>query len=499
MKWKGILAKPVAGLIAAKNYRLARNMVSNQFTSLSKILKFSSNTSFGQDFRFKEISNYEEFKHAVPVQNYEGIKSYINRIISGEKDVLWPGAPLYLAKTSGTTSGAKYIPLTKESIPNHIGGARNLLMHYIARTGNADFLNHKMIFLSGSPLLDRSNIIPVGRLSGIVNRHVPTWAKGNQLPTWEINCMEDWEEKLASICDQTMQSSMGLISGIPPWMQMYFDWLIERSGKNIGTLFPNLSVLAFGGVNFQPYKKKLLESVGRPVDLLETFPASEGFFAFQDGEPSEGMLLQPDKTVFFEFIPLKEYGKRDATRLSVEDVALGENYALVITNTAGLWAYDIGDVVQFTSLDPFRIKVTGRTKHFLSAFGEHVISEEVDRALQKSLDQFPQADILEYHVAPQVNPEKGLPYHEWFLAVKRKPSDVGAFSRFLNQEMTVQNIYYKDLMDGRILEPLKIRFLEPDAFKKYMASQGKLGGQNKVPRLANDRRIADAIKKYQLV
>jgi hypothetical protein len=409
--------------------------------------------------------------------------------------VLWKGRPIYFAKTSGTTSGVKYIPISKDSISNHINSARNALLCHIAQTGNSAFTNGKMIFLSGSPELERIGDVPTGRLSGIVNHHIPSYLRKNQLPSYETNCIEDWETKLDKIVEETLKQDMTLISGIPPWMQMYFDRLNEKTGKKIIDLFPNFSVMVYGGVNFEPYRSRLYESIGKKIPGIETFPASEGFFAFQDSQEAEGLLLNTDSGIFFEFIPANEIHNENPTRLSLKDVKLGENYALIINNNAGLWGYNIGDTVKFVSLEPYRLVVTGRIKHFISAFGEHVIGEEVEFSLMKAARE-EGLHINEFTVAPMVSQDGGKSFHEWFIEFEHVPADLDTFALRVDQNLREKNIYYDDLITGNILQPLRIRTVKKNGFIDYMKSIGKLGGQNKVPRLSNDRKLADELMNY---
>ncbi len=495
MKFKSYLAKPFASVIQRKLQKSSQTALEDQQIILKSLLSEGAKAEFGKEHHFGEIIDYKGYTQAVPIRDYEKYAPYIAKIKEGKQHVLWPGKPIYLAKTSGTTSGAKYIPITKDSIPNHINTARNALLLYIAESGNASFADGRMIFLSGSPVLDRVGGIPTGRLSGIVNHHIPGYLRKNQLPSYETNCVEDWETKLDRIVQETIDQDMTLISGIPPWMQMYFDRLMEKTGKKIGDLFPNFSVLVHGGVNFSPYKSKLMDSIGRKVDTVETFPASEGFFAFQDTLEQEGLLLNTNSGIFFEFIPAEEIFNENPTRLSLSDVKLGVNYALIVNNNAGLFGYNIGDTVKFVSLDPYRIIVSGRIKHFISAFGEHVIGEEVEYSMleaSKSLD----ARIVEFTVAPMVEQGKGQSYHEWFVEFEEIPSNLELFAEKVNQHMMIKNIYYDDLIKGNILKPLVIRPLAKNAFIDYMRSIGKLGGQNKVPRLSNDRTIADELAKF---
>lgn len=497
MKIKSFLAKPYAAIIHGKIRKGMATATADQQAILEQLLKVGSKTFLGKQHHLKDVKDYEGYKQAVPIRDYEAFKPFIEEIKKGTDNVLWKGRPLYFAKTSGTTSGVKYIPISKDSISNHINTARNALLCYMVESGNTAFADGKMIFLSGSPVLERIGGIPTGRLSGIVNHFVPRYLRSNQLPSYETNCIEDWEEKLDKIVAETIHEDMTLISGIPPWVQMYFDWLIARSGgKKIKELFPNLQVLVHGGVSFEPYQAKLMDSLSGKVDTIETFPASEGFFAFQDTLDKEGLLLNTDSGIFFEFVPVGEMMNENPTRLSLKDVKAGENYALIISSNAGLWAYNIGDTVRFVSTDPYRIVVTGRTKHYISAFGEHVIAEEVEQAILAAAKET-EAHIIEFTVAPQIKTVNELPYHEWFIAFEKEPDDIAAFAQKVDNRLRAKNIYYDDLLRGNILQPLKIRTLERNAFQEYMKQEGKLGGQNKVPRLSNNRKIADALKAWQ--
>ena len=469
--------------------------VADQENILNQLLKVGKGTEYGKSVRLDKVTNYEEFKQAIPIQDYEQMQPWINKIKEGKHNVLWKGKPIYLAKTSGTTSGTKYIPITKDSIPNHINTARNALLCYMAETGNTRFADGKLIFLSGSPELERVGDIPTGRLSGIVNHHVPKYLRSNQMPSYETNCIEDWETKLNKIVDETIKQDMTLISGIPPWMQMYFDELIKRSGKKVGELFPNFSVMVQGGVNFEPYKAKLFESVGRKIDCIELFPASEGFFAFQDSQNAEGLLLNSNSGIYFEFIPAAEIYNDDPTRLSLKDVKVGENYAMIINSNAGLWGYNLGDTIKFVSTDPYRLVVTGRTKHFISAFGEHVIGEEVEYSILRAAEE-EHVHITEFTVAPFVSKNEGKSYHEWFIEFENRPGDINSFANKVEVNLRKKNVYYDDLISGNILSPLKITAVRKNGFIDYMKSIGKLGGQNKVPRLSNDRKIADELVKW---
>ena len=497
MKIKSFLAKPFANYIFKLTKKNMLTAVADQQNIFQQLLKTGLKTEFGRDHNFAAIKTHEDYVKQVPIRDYEGFKPYIEKVKEGKHNILWKGLPIYFAKTSGTTSGVKYIPITKDSIPNHINTARNALLCYMAETGNHTFADGKLIFLSGSPVLERVGGVPTGRLSGIVNHHIPKYLRANQLPTYETNCIEDWEQKLDKIVDETINENMTLISGIPPWMQMYFDRLEERSGKKIGELFPNFSVMVQGGVNYEPYKRKLTESIGRTIDTIELFPASEGFFAFQDSQKEPGLLLNSCSGIFFEFVPVAEIHNENPTRLTLKDVKVGENYALIISSNAGLWAYNIGDTVKFVSTAPYRLIVTGRIKHFISAFGEHVIGDEVESAMLKATE-LTGAKITEFTVAPYLSQENGKSYHEWLVEFEEVPANIDLFTQTLDEAMRQKNVYYEDLISGNILDRLKVTSLQKNAFVLYMKSEGKLGGQNKVPRLSNDRIIADKLNEWKL-
>ena len=493
MSIKSFLGKQLAKLIVLQTQKWSRKPIKTQNKVFKQLIREGKETTFGREHHFTSIKNYEDFKTKVPVRDYEGIKDYVKRIQNGESNVLWKGTPLFFAKTSGTTSGAKYIPLTKASLDCQIKAARNALLHYAATSGNHQFIDGKMIFLQGSPKLNKSSKVPSGRLSGIVANYVPSYLQSNRLPSYKTNCIEDWEEKVEAIIDETLKEDMRLISGIPSWVQMYFERLQKRTGKNIAELFPNFSLFVFGGVNFAPYRKKFENLIGKKVDSLELYPASEGFIAFQDTQNEKGLLLLLDNGIFYEFIPADEFYDETPTRISLKDVKMGVHYAIILNTNAGLWGYNIGDTVEFTSLNPYRIIVSGRIKHFTSAFGEHVIAKEVEQAMKLAMEAFPEVEISEFTVAPQLEPIEGLPHHEWFVEFVTQPNDINKFSNFIDESLQLQNLYYKDLIAGKVLQPLKIISLNKEAFHKYMKSQGKMGGQNKIPRLSNNRNIANKL------
>lgn len=493
MSIKAILSKYYAKIAVWQIKKWAAKPLETQEKVFKSLIETASNTKFGKDHSFNTIKTYEDFAKHVPIRDYEDLKPYIEEAVAGKEDILWPGKPLYFAKTSGTTSGAKYIPLTKESIGEHIKAARDAILIYMEETGKNNFVDGKMIFLQGSPELEVENGIPHGRLSGIVAHYVPNYLQKNRMPSMETNKIEDWETKVEKIVEETINEDMTLISGIPSWVQMYFERLVQKTGKPVGELFPNFELFIYGGVNYEPYRSKFESLIGRKVDSIELYPASEGFIAYQDSQKEEGLLLLLDAGIFYEFIPVETFGTKDQKRISISEVELGVNYVIILSTTAGLWGYNIGDTIKFTSLNPYRIVVTGRLSHFISAFGEHVIGKEVDHAMQEALSKM-NFSVTEYTVAPQVNPEgDALPYHEWLIEFDKEPTDLSALAKILDESMQEQNSYYFDLIQGKVLQPLKITVLPKGCFIEYMKRRGKLGGQNKVPRLSNDRTLADQL------
>ena len=494
MAYKSALLKPLAKFI---HYRVkvdAKNAIRDQNRIFTTIVQKAKDTKFGRDHDFKSIRSESDFQAKVPIRDYEGLKHYFDLVVDGEADVLWPGKPKYLAKTSGTTSGIKYIPITNDSVSNHFVSARNATFNHCHLANNLKIFNGKLIFLSGSPALQKTSGIDTGRLSGIVNHEVPNWLKKNQLPSLETNLIVDWEDKLDMIVEETYNKDLRMISGIPPWVQMYYEKLLAKTGKdNIKSIFPNFNLFTYGGVNFSPYRASLENLTGEKILSLETFPASEGFIAYQDQVENDGLLLNTNSGIYFEFAPINQINNQNPDRLSLQDVELDKDYVLIINSNAGLWGYNIGDTVRFVSKDPYKLVVSGRVKHFISAFGEHVIGKEVEQAILIASEKFSMS-VAEFTVAPQVNPSNGsLPYHEWLIEFGDSPKQLESLAKEIDLALQEQNIYYKDLRKGNVLQELKISHLPKGSFRKYMESKGKLGGQNKVPRLSNDRKIADAL------
>ena len=499
MSLKAVAAKVFAYWMAKKNGKWINHPIAAQEKVFQSLIAKARQTRFGTDHDFSTISTHAEFVKKVPIRDYEELKSYVELVIQGEKGILWPGKPSYFAKTSGTTSGVKYIPITKESIRCQVNASRDAILNYIHETGNSDFVDGKMIFLQGSPTLDTKGGIKVGRLSGISAHYVPGYLQRNRLPSWETNCIEDWETKVDAIIAETENENMTVIAGIPSWVQMYFEKLKHKHQKRVGELFQDFQLFIYGGVNYEPYRSKFENLIGKRVDSIELFPASEGFFAYQNSQQEKGMLLLLNAGVFYEFVPADEFFKDSPRRLLLNEVVLGTNYVMIISTNAGLWAYNLGDTVQFISLNPYKIIVSGRIKHFISAFGEHVIAKEVEEAMKAGIEQT-NALVNEFTVAPHTNPPEGqLPYHEWFVEFESLPEDLNQFAEVLDKTLQEQNSYYFDLIDGKILQRLKITPIQVGGFKEYMKSMGKLGGQNKVQRLSNDRKLAKGLSAFRTV
>ncbi len=497
MKHLNWLLKPIAKAITSRELKKHTKAIDIQLNTLRYLIQNSNEISFGLDHNFKQITNYYDFLCHVNIQDYEGLSPYIERVKKGEENVLWKGLPIYFAKTSGTTSGAKYIPITKDSIQHHMTAARNSLFAYVAETGKASFFTKKMIFLQGSPVLEKENGIFIGRLSGIAYHHVPAWLMRNRKPSYETNCLEDWESKLNAIVTETKDESMSLFSGIPPWCVMYFEKLLAVSGQeNLKSMYPDLQLFIHGGVNFQPYREKMNTLLGQGVDYIETYPASEGFFAYQDSQVHEGLLLNIDAGIFYEFVKSEEIFHDKPKRIHLGDVELGVNYVLIVSTNAGLWAYNTGDTIKFVYLNPYRIVVTGRVKHFISAFGEHVIQEEVEYAISEAAKTM-DVSIVEFTVAPKVASAGSASYHEWYIEFGLE-QDVNKdlFIKEVDVLMQVRNSYYKDLRSGNILEQGQLQEINPGGFNAYFEEKGKMGGQNKVQHLSNSRELVDVLIKY---
>lgn len=495
--WKSFIASIFGKFVQYQVKQMATNALKDQAKIFTQLIQSAKNTKFGLDHQFDQIHKIEDFQKKVPIRDYEEFKHYINEIKEGKEHIIWPGKPLYFAKTSGTTSGVKYIPISKESMPYHFSSARNAVFNYAALINDFSYLDGKLIFLSGSPETSLVGGIPTGRLSGLVNLHIPALFKRSQLPSYTTNCIEDWDTKVEKIIEECIGQDLRLISGIPPWVQMFAEKILKRTGKkSIKEVFPNLKMLVSGGVNFTPYKPHYDRLFGKNIPQVDTYPASEGFIGFQYAPGHPALILNTNAGIFFEFVTLNELKNEKPKRFSLAEVEMGVTYAILLSTNAGLWCYNIGDTIEFISLSPFLFVINGRVSQYISAFGEHVIEKEIETALLKTCEKH-LVTVTEYTVSPEVSPpEEGKPYHEWFVEFTKVPADLNLFAADLDQAMTDQNIYYKDLIIGHILQPLKLNSMQSGAFINFMRDIGKLGGQNKVPHLRNDRQIAKDLEKY---
>ena len=492
-----LIAKVVAHFRVNKIQKTYANASKIQEAILARLVKNAANTKFGVDHQFFNINSYNDFKKNVPLRDYESFKPYVKDIQNGKSNILWPGKPKYLAKTSGTTSGVKFIPITKESLPFHINSSRDAILFYIKQTGDSGFLNGKNIFIQGSPALEHMNGILVGRLSGIVAHHVPNYLQTKNLPTMKTNSIDDWESKIDAICEETRDKDLRVIGGIPSWVQMYLERLLHnKKEKKVMDLFKNLSLFVYGGVNFEPYKRIFLNLIGKKINTIEYYPASEGFFAYQNDQNDPTLLLQYNSEIFYEFVEVDQIQREHTNRMNLSQVKLNKNYVMIISSNAGLWAYNTGDTVMFKSINPPKIIVTGRYKHYISAFGEHVISSEVEQSIKHAIAKT-KLLVKEFTVAPMIDVSKpNLPHHEWWIEFDKGTTPSDRFSEIVDSEMKNQNIYYKDLVEGKVLQPLRVISVPTGSFKNYMKSIGKLGGQNKVPRLSNNRDFVNGLNKY---
>ncbi len=492
---KRCLAKLFSLIIVKKIESTYSKASELQAKTLKQLIRKAKSTEFGIDHNFSNIFSNQDFCNNVPVRDYEQLYNYIEKVKKGSENILWPGKPQYFAKTSGTTSGAKLIPITKDSMPYHIKSARNALLFYINKTGKTEFLNGKMIFIQGSPVLEEINGIKTGRLSGIVAHHVPSYLRRNNMPSWETNSIENWEEKILKICDETSKAKMTVVGGIPSWVQMYFEKLLYLNKKqNISQLFEKFSLYIYGGVNYSPYEKIFNRLIGKKIDSIEYFPSSEGFFAYQNDQKDKSLLLQYDSGIYYEFIKVEDFEKENPKRFNLSNIQIKTNYILIVSTNAGLWAYNTGDTVMFTSIAPPKLLVTGRYRHFISAFGEHVIASEIEQSLSEAANKF-NISVSEFTVAPKIENGNELPCHEWFVEFEDLKINIKEFEKYLDSMVQEKNIYYKDLIKGKILKTLEIKKLAKGTFNRYMKSIGKLGGQNKVPRLSNNRNFVDGLLK----
>ncbi|MDD4108386.1 MAG: GH3 auxin-responsive promoter family protein [Prolixibacteraceae bacterium] len=471
-----------------------------QKETLFNLLNKAKYTLWGKEHKFENIKSVNDFQKALPLQTYDDIRPYIARLREGESDVLWPGDVRWFAKSSGTTSDkSKFIPVTKDALENcHIRGPKDVFALYVKNYPETKVLQGKTLTLGGSQQINNiNNNSYYGDLSAILIKNIPFWTDFIRTPPAEIVLIEDFEEKIEKIIETSLDQNVTSLAGVPSWYLVLLKRILEKTGKNnILEIWPNLEVFTHGGVNFEPYQqqfKRLIPS--EQMHYMETYNASEGFFAIQDNPASQDMLLMLDYGVFYEFISMKEFGKDNPQILTLEEVELNENYAIVISTNAGLWRYIIGDTIQFKSKNPYKIRITGRTKHFINAFGEEVIIDNAEKALQTACKKTG-AVINEYTAGPVFMADNNSGAHEWIVEFYTEPNDIEEFITCLDDTLKELNSdyeakRYKDMTLGR---PILIS-APRDTFYQWMKKRNKIGGQNKIPRLSNDRQYLDQLKK----
>ncbi len=492
-----ILLKMLAKKEYSKYSKNINSALKEQSNTFKNILAKGHNSVFGKQKKLAKNTTYEQFQKLVPVGDYETIRPFISRISNGEKNILTTGKPLYFAITSGTVSGAKYIPLTKKMMFFQTQAIKELLLLYAYQTNNYNMSPQAgMMFIQGSPKLKYLNKVPFAKLSGISARHIPFFLKKNRYPSMKTNCIENWGEKIAAIVQETHNKDMRVIGGIPPWVMTYFDSLLKFSGKKtVREIFPNLTLYIHGGTGFNAYKKAFFNLSGK-IDSLEVYPASEGFFAYQNSLRENSMLLLTRHGVFYEFIELRDFQNQKMNRIPLEGVKLNTDYVMIVSTIAGLWAYNTGDTIRFISKNPYKILFSGRAAQYCSAFGEHVIEKEVQTSLNNAIMRCG-GSVTEFTVCPKIMSKSYLSHHQWFVEFQSVPDNLSKFEKTLNTVMKEQNPYYKDLVGSKVIGPLKLFVVKSGGFNAYMKSIGKFGGQNKCPHLSNERKIADFLEtKY---
>lgn len=466
-----------------------------------KLISAAESTEWGKIHHYKSISTLNEFKERVPLQNYDSLKPYIERMLKGEQNVLWPSEVKWFAKSSGTTNDrSKFIPVSEEALEEcHFKGGKDMLTMYFNNRPDSKLFTGKILTLGGSHQVSQLNADTFfGDLSAVIMKNLPLWAQFYRTPHLDIALLENFEEKIEKMAYATIDANMTGISGVPTWNILLFKRILEITGKgNLLEVWPNLELYFHGAVNFTPYREQFKKLIpDREMYYLETYNATEGFFGIQDLEEPGEMLLMLDYGIFYEFLPIEELGKENPQTLTLDEVQLGENYALIISTNAGLWRYMIGDTIRFTSLAPYRIQITGRTKHYINAFGEEVIVDNADRALEEACRQTG-AIVQEYTAGPVYFSDNKAGSHEWIIEFEKKPAEFERFVDLLDESLRKLNSDYdaKRFKDMALHRPL-VHVAPRNTFFKWMKEKGKLGGQHKVPRLANNREYIESILKY---
>lgn len=491
----------------AKIRRLYRDPARVQRNTLKSLLRAARDTEWGQKYDYASIQDIRTYQARVPLSTYLDFRPIWDRYFSGQTDLTWPGRPGYFAKTSGTTAGDKYIPLSEEAVASHQRAGVDCLVFALHRSGRRDALDGRLFFLGGSTSLQHREFgIRVGDLSGVMSQRIPFPFRGRYLPGRDVALMEDWEFKIAVMAKQAIDQDVRLIAGMPSWMIVLLMKLLEEHERrfswrpdSLAEVWPNLQLYIHGGVDFRPYRSFIEELIGRPLDLLEVYPASEGFVAIQDRGPGEGMLLMLDYGIFYEFVPVSELATSAPRRLTVAEVELDVPYAVYLTTNSGLWSYALGDVVKFVTRDPPRLLIIGRTSQWVNAFGENVIVEEVEGAIAHACRNAG-AGIVDFTVAPvYASIEDPLPRHQWAVEFRHCPGDLSRFAYDLDEHLQARNTDYRThrCRDVAMAPPL-ITIVEPGTFREWLRDRHKLGGQHKIPRVTNSREIIDEVLRISV-
>ena len=474
--------------------------VSTQYAVWQDLLAAGQYTAFGRQYNFSQIQSLADYKKAVPVQTYDDIKGFIERMMQGEENILWNTPVHWYAKSSGTTSDkSKFIPISEESLKdNHYKASKDVLSLYYVSNPESDLLTGKALVIGGSHQINQHNEdVQYGDLSAVILQNSPFWSNWIRTPDLSIALMDEWEAKIEKLAQSTIQENVTSMAGVPTWLIVLLKRILEITGKeNIKQVWPSLELYMHGGVSFVPYRQHFERLIGAPINYMEMYNASEGFFAAQDDLNEEGMLLMCDHGIFFEFMPVSEFDKEHPETIQLDEVELGKNYAPVITTNGGLWRYLLGDTIQFTSLSPFRIKVSGRIKHFINAFGEEVIVDNTDKAISLACQKTGLA-VTDYTAAPIYFSEEGNGAHEWLIEFEAEPENVQAFVKEMDAALQSINSDYEAKRHKDIALRLpEVTAIPKGSFAAWLSSKGKLGGQHKVPRLSNDRTILEEIKAF---
>ncbi len=476
------------------------NPVAAQREVLQELVTSAQYTEIGRQYGFSRLFTVRDFKRTVPVHEYEDLKPYIDRMLQGEENLLWNTPVKWFAKSSGTTNDkSKFIPVSEESLEeNHYQGAKDVLTLYYGFNPDSELLSGKGLVIGGSHQVSQAtDEISYGDLSAVLLQNSPFWGHWLRTPDLSIALMDEWEHKIEQLALNTIPENVTSISGVPTWTLVLMKRILEMTGKScISEVWPNLELYMHGGVSFVPYREQFRQLISKDIQYLEMYNASEGFFAAQDSPDADGMLLFTRHGIFYEFMPIEEYGKKFPNTIGLNKVELGKQYAPVISTTGGLWRYIIGDTIQFSSLAPYRIKVSGRLKHFINAFGEEVIVDNTDKAITTACEKTGAA-VNDYTAAPIYFSQHGNGAHEWLVEFEKEPDDLAFFAYELDSALKNLNSDYeaKRQKDIALRMPV-VRAVKKGLFNEWLRSRGKLGGQHKVPRLSNDRTILESILSF---